>query len=350
MKFSDQLYLDGSHGYIGYSDRGIYTSNLYLLDHPVLRITFTGSSADHAEVKFEDSGGTTLALWDVAASLGTAYIEFGDVLAQQFQYPALTADTFNSPYMRVVMTVVAYDVSDNILNTNTVSWYAWRKSKYDSYNAAGARLWASCLPSRFRMIYSPTEYDYTYNIFGLPKRSYNATFTLYNGTTVQGSGAPNPMTSGNWLMKTKKITSVVATGVGTSTALVMEPICKNGIVALKWFSRIGGCWKSVVLDKTGDQVGVSDSLPVVLGFDEATLTGGDLVISARFPNATFRDWCYYSDIVIGEKLTMCGVLPNYLGSFEDIPVTISITSQPLGERDVRDIDFSIRIKHYAIND
>lgn len=350
MKFSDQLYLDGSHGYIGYSDRGIYLSNLYLLDHPVLRVDFHGSSAASATITFTDSNGNTLAEWDIDATIGTAYIEFGDVLAQQFQYPALTADTFSAPYMRVVMTAIAYNIGGVVMHTNTVNWSAWRKSKYDSYNAADTRLWASSLPSRYRMVYSPVEYDTMYNIIGMPKRSYNAAFHLYNGATPVGSGTPAPMTSANFIMKTKKVTSVVASGVGDSTALVVEPICKNGIVALKWFSRIGGCWKSVVLDKMTDQVGVTDTLPVVLGFDEGTLMGGDLSIRARFPNATFRDWCYYCDIVIGEKLTMCGVLPNYVGSYEDIPVTVTCNTQPLGEREIRDIEFTIRIKHYAIND
>lgn len=350
MNFSDQLYLENGRGYIGYSDRGIYGQNLYLLDLPVLRLKFGASPAAYAVVKFEDSGGNTLAQWEADNQPIPVYIEFGFVLSQLFAYPALPADTITPTSMRLVMTVTAFDSGDNPLDEHVVSWSSWRKSKYDSYNSSASRLWPS-LPSRFRMIYGPYEYDASYNVMGFARRSNNAAFTIFNGSANVGSISPDPMCSASFIMKTKRVTQVRATDQGGDTWAVVEaPPCAYGIVALKWFSRVGGCWKSVVLDRVSDAVSVTDTLPVVAEMDEDRLTGGNLSIVARFPNATWRDWLYYSDIVIGERLTMCVMVPTYLGSYEDVPVDVACNTQPFTERDIRDIDFTITLKQYRIDD
>lgn len=350
MNFSDQLYLENNRGYIGYSDRGIHGQNIFLLDLPVLRIKFGTSTAAYVVAKFEDSGGNTLAQWEADNQPTPVYIEFGSVLSQLFAYPSLPVDTITPTFMRMVMTVTAYDNTDTEIDIHTVSWSAWRKSKYDSYNSSASRLWPS-LPSRFRMIFNPYEYDSSYNIMGFARRSHNADFAIFNGSANVGSISLNPMCSASFLMKTKRVTQVRATDQGGDTWAVVEaPPCSYGIVALKWFSRVGGCWKSVVLDRVSEAVSVTDTLPVVAEMDEGTLTGGNLSIVARFPNATWRDWLYYSDIVIGEKLTMCVMVPTYLGSYEDVPVDVACSTQPFTERDIRDIEFTITLKKYRIDD
>lgn len=350
MKFSDQLRLDGTKGYIGYSDRGIQSTNLFLLDLPVLRIKFDNSPAAYAVVKFEDSGGNTIAQWEVDAQANPVYIEFGSVLSQLFAYPTLISDLIVSTSMRVVMTVYACAADDSVLYTNTLSWSAWRKSKYDTYAAGHSRLWPS-LPSKFRMIYLPDEYHYSYNIIGMAKRTQSGSFSLYNGSSQIMSSNIAAMTSGNFLMNTRLVTSVLCADIGGDVQAVVEaPMCRYGIVALKWFSRIGGCWKSVVLDRVNEAVSVTDTLPVIAELDEDRLTGGNFAIMARFPNATWRDWLYYSDIVIGEKVTMCAMVTSYLGSYEDVPVEVTCNTQPFTERDIRDIDFTITLKKYRIDD
>lgn len=350
MKFSDQLRLDGTRGYIGYSERGIQGTNLFLLDLPVLRIKFVDSPAAYAVVKFADGGGNVLAQWDIEAQANPVYIEFGSVLSQLFQYPTLINDLITMTYMRVVMTVDALASDETVLHASTVSWSAWRKSKYDSYLSAHSRLWPS-LPSKFRMVYGPDEYDSSYNIIGLAKRTQSGAFTLYNGSSPIMTTNIAAMTSGDFVMNTKLVTQVLCADIGGDVwANVEAPLCAYGIVALKWFSRIGGCWKSVVLDRVNEAVSVTDTLPVIAELDEDRLTGGNFSIVARFPNATWRDWLYYSDITIGEKVTMCAMVTSYLGSYEDVPVEVTCNTQPFTERDIRDIDFTITLKKYRIDD
>ena len=104
------------------------------------------------------------------------------------------------------------------------------------------------------------------------------------------------------------------------------------------------------MDRVSEAVSVTDTLPVIAELDEDRLTGGNFTIAARFPNATWRDWLYYSDIVIGDKLTMCAMVTSYLGSYEDVPVEVTCNTQPFTERDIRDIEFTITLKKYRIDD
>lgn len=341
--------IDSSGGTIYRSNRGFASTNLLLLDNPVIKLDFTGAAASYVIITFTDSLSEVVAEWTIDDTLKVNYVEIGDVLRYAVQPVTLTADQFTDNGVALTMTIVAYDSSDVALQTTTASYTAYRSSAYTNIIASTGNnyvYWS--LPSRFRMLFASNYYNHAaYNIIAAYPRTGRLRYQIYNGSSLMtnGSRVVTRNEAYNWLASSQ-ITHVVAIGSDTTTVQVEQPSCESTLIALKWWSRIGGCWKSILLDVVGGGYTNDNTVDYWTDLVQDQLKSGTTYITGRFPNATYKDYLYYSDIIMGEHLTAS---VHSFGGLEDVPVKVS-GSWSYKQNDIKDMDFTITIKTYDIDD
>lgn len=352
MRFIDLTTLDGLHGYIGISDRGFSAGlNCFLLDNPILRIIFTNSSATSVDITITDVNSNVLAQWTgTNTATEVLYYEIGDILKNQFVPPTPSATPMTFMYNRYTLQVDAYDTNNVLLNSYSTGINGWHKSKYTGQQVNGC-LWPS-LPSKMRMWIGATMYDYAnYNVIGYAHTSGTGVLRFYNGSNTP-TATITPIVMGSYAsrMASTNVTHMIVTEAdGDHLCKIEKPMCEDSVIALKWWSRVSGCWKSILLDNVGGTIERETEIPVNIQLAGDVLNAGNVGLVGRFPAATYRDYMYYKDILLGTHLTMSGRIPNPTGYFEDIPVKVS-GNWSFRMNDIKDMDFNITIKDYTTND
>ena len=361
MTYNQLTTIDASGGTISFSDRGTYNFHLLLLDNPVIKIDFTGAASSYVVLTVTDSNSEVVAEWTIDDTLKVNYIEIGDVLryaVQPIDPPA--TDGFVQQAVSLTFTFVGYDSSDVAQQTHTYSFTASRMSKYLSTGKTSQ--FYPTLPSRFRFLRSSTVYDHTkYNVFGFCARN-TMTPSLTSAVLNEGS----TQFDGTMLHIYKPVNYTMDAGVITSVdyfdssnqlverATVEVPSCEATALAIRWWSKVTGCWKAVVLDVINEGYTNDNTVDYWTDLTEDQLKGGTAYLTARFPNATWKDYVYYSDIIMGEHVTVC--IPTLSSTyllvtqyFQDVPVKVS-GSWSFKQNDIKDMDFTITIKTYDIDD
>lgn len=345
-QFRDLEYIDTANyaGYIGFSTPGwlAVASSTYLAayeDRPMLRITMTGSIASvglqldvggtiYGGVEFSKDYGSQ-PVWDLSDCLRAAYI-------RRTYPPSGIAENIT----KATLTVVGYDSSGSTLATRTldvqVSARTLKLVAGDPGN--GPYHLGSSIPSRFRM---PGP-----SLGGIdPALVQGATVAMRGprafalqayagGSNVLSQSYPDTARSYCLQLKDSYTELRVVDTAGETHRAAVEHVdgCPQGAVILRWWSRVAGGWKCVMLDYVREYAATGEMRWYEQQYADTVDASGSWSLVARFPDATYNDYLYYCDILTGEDIQLyrpvLSTMTGYIMQADGVAVQLSGTWKP----------------------
>lgn len=362
-QFRDLEYIDTANyaGYIGFSTPGWVAlgGSVYMTcyeDRPLLRVTMTGT-IESVEVQLSAAsivhGGATFTkdygsqpVWDMTDSLRAGYI--------RRTYPSSGIADNHTP---ATLTISGYDSHGSLVATRTIDvQVSARTLNLTAGEAVGGPYFiGGSLPSRFRIPGSSLQGIDPAMVQGccIGLRGPRAfSLAIYAGTASAVS-LSYPGTQGSYLMQLKdnhtEVRLVDAAGDTYRARVEHVDDCPQGVVILRWFSRLAGGWKCLTLDYVREYAAAGEMRRYEQEYAGKVDAAGSWQLVARMPDATYNDWLYYCDILTAEDIQLYRPALNtptgYIMQADGVSVQLSGTWKP-GE--VKHMDITINPHNWQL--
>ena len=349
----------GAVGYIGISDRMFYAPSVgvtaYADDLQVLRVTAggtAGSGATHGVLAILDSGNTEVASldFDLQGAGKSAFINISDIL-RTMSPMAVPSGRWCTAKTSATLNVKIFNNSETLTGTATERLYVvgglkmnrqrewmlpdtwWVAADETDPAAAGAFQLLSFRAMSNYWLVSPMITGSLDSLTGdtawfgrtVTYRPLGYQDVSIDGAVIEAEGTGDGETGTEiCLVRTMR---QAAGGVGTCDA-----------VMLRWWSPIVGGWKSCCVEVTGRSGEVTQRRDYWQDFGRAADREGQMYIQARIPNATYRDWLYYSDIYLSPLVEMSQYSWHTLSTLDRrLHAVRVIVGGSVGEWDLRDM-------------
>lgn len=316
----------GSVGYIGINDRMFYAPSVgvtaYADDLQVVRVTAggtAGSGATHGVLSIFHSGNTEVAAldFDLQGAGKSAYLNISDIL-RTLSPMAVPSARWSTARTSATLAVRIYNNSEVLIGTASERLYV-----VGGLKTSRQREWL--LPDTW-WVAADEQDPAAAAAFQL--LSFRAMYNYWLDAPM-GSGDVESLTGDTaWFGRTVTyrpldyqdtsrdgaVIGITSTGDGETgeESCLMRTMrqAEGGVgtcdaVMLRWWSPIVGGWKSCCVEVTGRRGEVSQRRDYWQDFERAADREGLMYIRARIPNATYRDWLYYSDIYLSPRVEMC---------------------------------------------
>ena len=319
-------YGSGSVGYVGISDRMFYDPatgvTAYADDLQVVRVTASGtagSGATHGVLAVLDSGNTEVAglNFDLQGSGKTAYLNISDVLLT-LSPTAVPSTRWSTAKTAATLEVRIYNNSGTMIGAANERMYV-----VGGLKMTRQREWL--LPETWWV--AADEVDPA-AAAAFQLLSFRALYNYWLEAPMVWGGLESLTGDSAWFGRTVTyrpldyqdvsrdgaVIKIEGTGdgeTGDETCVIRTmPQAAGGVgtcdaVMLRWWSPIVGGWKSCCAEVTGRSGEVSQQREYWQDFEKGVDREGQMYVTARIPNATYRDWLYYSDIYLSPRVEMC---------------------------------------------
>lgn len=316
----------GSVGYLGISDRMYYTPSIgitaYADDLQVVRVTAGGTAgggATHGVLVILDSGNTEVASLDLdlQGAGKSAYLNISDVL-RTLSPMAVPSARWSTAKTSATLEVRIYNNSEVLIGTASERLYV-----VGGLKMSRQREWmlpdtwwvaADELDPAAAGAYQLLSFRAMYNYWIDAPMMSGAVESLTGDTAWFGRTVTYRPQDYHDVSADGRVIEIEGTGdgeTGTESCLVRTMRQAEGgvgtcdAVMLRWWSPVVGGWKSCCVEVTGRSGEVSQRRDYWQDFGRAADREGQMYIQARIPNATYRDWLYYSDIYLSPRVEMC---------------------------------------------
>lgn len=316
----------GAVGYIGISDRMFFNPSVgitaYADDLQVVRVTAggtAGGSATHGVLAILDSGNTEVASldFDLQGAGKSACLNISDIL-RTLSPTAVPSTRWSTAKTSATLAVRLFNNSETLTGTASERLYivGGRKTSRQREWMLPDTWWVAAdeqdpaAAAAFQLLSFRAMYNYWLDApMGSGDVEALTGDTAWFGRTVTYRPLDYQDTS-----RDGEVIGITGTGdseTGEERCLVRMMrqaaggVGTCGAVMLRWWSPIVGGWKSCCVEVTGRSGEVSQRRDYWQDFERAADREGQMYITARIPNATYRDWLYYSDIYLSPLVEMC---------------------------------------------
>lgn len=307
-QFYDLEYMS-QHSYVGFSLPGFIAMDGYYAAHiqaePVLRITCGTQSAAWLDVAIESDGryyGIMDTLTQTIKCRGgqTVYVPLGEAFHSLFA-PSMSGILLSPQDMVADATVRCTLLDSTLTGIGSVAFSVMFYDCLGAYSPWGEDESDISLPDSFRLM-GGGEYNYI-TVPLVQTGDEDPEFAIYD---AEGESVTRYSANGGAMclrLSEQSRPSQLRLGRGKPlfARMTFEGKCHDTRL-LTWWSPLHGGWKSIVADIVGVADEVTERRDYVRGFQAVAGVAGRLGETLRLQALTYRDWLYYRDIYLSDRV------------------------------------------------
>lgn len=332
-QFYDLEYID-QHSYVGFSLPGFIQLEGYYAAHiqadPVLRITCGTQSAAWLEVTIsggEPNYGITEDLVQTMRCRNgqTVYVPLGEAFKALFA-PSMSGITAAPRDMMATAEIRCMLLDDSLGQIDSITFAVVFYDCIGAYSPWGGEDSEVSMPDTFRLMGGGEDNYLTIPL--VQTGDAYPEFAIYRGVGGESVSAYDANGGAVCLRLTEQAQPYqVRLGRGNPlfSRITFEGGCRDTRL-LTWWSPVHGGWKSIVADIVGVADEVTERRDYVRGFQNVAGVAGRLGETLRLSHLTYRDWLYYRDIYLSDRVFVREHLSTHYSGTENglwLPVKVA---------------------------